>query len=322
MKYALFGATGAVGKALAPVLASANMQFRVVGRSLERLRREFAQYEPLAELHAADLADPHAAKAAADGIDTLFYLVGVPYTNFGEHPRLTRIAVEAATASGVRRFVHVSTVYPYGKPQRDLVDESHPREPHTFKGKMRKEQEDLVFAADGKNGMRITILRPPDFYGPTAELSYARSMFEAAVDGGTANVIGPIDTPHEFIFVPDLARTLFALSGKDEAYGQAWNVAGPGLITTRQFAELVFAAAGKKPRLRIANKTMLRVLGLFNPFFREVLEMHYLWTTPVALDDRRLHDLLPGLSKTSYEDGIKETLRVMRSAPGSSKQAS
>jgi len=199
-------------------------------------------------------------------------------------------------------------------PQQEFISESHPRNPTAFKGRMRKEQEDLVLAADNPKGMRTTILRPPDFYGPDSELSYARAIFDAALKGGTANVIGPIDTPHEFIFVPDLAETLIALSEKEEAYGKAWNVAGPGLITTRKFAELVFGAVHQKPRLRVAGKLMLRALGLFNPFLREVVEMHYLWTTPVKLDDTRLRQLLPNLRKTPYAEGIRATMDVMRAS--------
>jgi nucleoside-diphosphate-sugar epimerase len=197
-------------------------------------------------------------------------------------------------------------------PQQDFVSESHPRNPTAFKGRMRKEQEDLVLAADNPQGMRTTLLRPPDFYGPDSKWSYVRAIFDAALKGGTANVIGPIDTPHEFIFVPDLAETLVALSEKEEAYGKAWNVAGPGLITTRQFAELVFDAVHQKPRLRVAGKFTLRVLGLFNPFLREVVEMHYLWTTPVKLDDARLRQLLPNLHKTPYAEGIRLTINAMR----------
>ena len=236
----------------------------------------------------------------------------MPYPQFEKHPKLTKIALEAAAAAGIRRFVHVGTVYPYGRPLRERVDELQPRNPHTFKGRMRKEQEDLVMAADGKNGMHTAILRAPDFYGPTADLSFTRAIFDAALRGGTANVIGPIDTPHEFIYVPDLAAGLLALSEKDEAYGHAWNIGGPELITTRHFAELVFAAAQRRPRLRAANKTMLRLLGIFNPLLREVVEMHYLWTTPVALDDTRLRQLLPNLRKTSYKEGIEATLHAMR----------
>jgi nucleoside-diphosphate-sugar epimerase len=314
MKYSIFGATGSVGKALGAELAKRGSSFRVVGRSEESLRRHFHAYESLVEYCEADLADPLAAARAAAGVDTIFYTVGVPYTQFQLHPKLIKIALEAAAAAGVSRFIHVGTVYPYGVPQTGFVSESHTRNPVAFKGKMRKEQEDLVLAADQRTGMRTTILRPPDFYGPDAELSYARAIFVAAVKGGTANVIGPVDTPHEFIFVPDLAETLVALSEKPEAYGHAWNVAGPALITTREFANLVFAAVHQKPRIRAAGKFVLRVMGLFNPFMREVLEMHYLWTTPVKLDDTRLRKLLPNLKKTPYAEGIEATIKAVKAA--------
>ena len=112
--------------------------------------------------------------------------------------------------------------------------------------------------------------------------------------------------------VPDLAETLIALSEKDEAFGNTWNVAGPGLITTRQFADLVFDAVHQKPRLRVAGKFMLRVAGLFNPVLRELVEMHYLWTTPVKLDDTRLRQLLPNLHKTPYPEGIRQTIDGMQ----------
>jgi len=314
MNYVILGAGGAVGKALAAKLGEKGEPFRVVGRSKERLQKGFARYEPLVDYCTADLSDPEGAARAVAGVGTVFYLVGVPYTQFELHPKLSRIAVQAAAKAGVRRFVHVSTVYPYGLPQTESVNENHPREPKAFKGRMRKEQEDIVLAADNPNGMRTLLVRPPDFYGPESELSYVRAIFDAAVKGGTANVIGPIDTPHEFIFVPDLAETLLRLSQKEEAYGQAWNVAGPGVISTRKFAEMAFAAVGQKPRLRVAGKLMLRVLGLFNPFMREVLEMHYLWTSPVKLDDTRLRKLLPDLHKTPYDEGIPLTVDAMRRA--------
>jgi len=311
-KHAILGAAGAVGTALAAKLAEKGEAFRVVGRSKERLEKQFGKYGSLVEYSAADLSDPEAAARAVTGAETAFYLVGVPYTQFELHPKLTRTAVEAATRAGVRRFVHVSTVYPYGVPRTELVSESHPREPKAFKGRMRKEQEDIVFAADGPRGMRTLIVRPPDFYGPESELSYVRAIFDAAINGGAANVIGPIDTPHEFILVSDLAETLLRLAGREEAYGQAWNVGGPGMISTRRFAELVFAAVGQKPRLRVAGGFLLGLMALFSPFMREVREMHYLWTTPVRLDDTRLRKLLPDLRKTPYEEGIRLTVEAMR----------
>jgi nucleoside-diphosphate-sugar epimerase len=141
IKYALFGATGAVGKALAAKLAERGQSFRVVGRSEGRLRQDFGRYEPLVEYGSADLSDSAAAARDAAGVDTIFYTVGVPYPQFELHPKLTRVALEAAAAARVRHFVHLSTVYPYGVPQQEFVSESHPRNPEAFKGRMRKEQE-------------------------------------------------------------------------------------------------------------------------------------------------------------------------------------
>lgn len=312
---AIFGATGSVGKALADEWANSGIPFRVVSRSEERLRRDFSRYGDWVDCRVADVSDPRAALAAAQGVDTIFYTVGVPYTQFHLHPQFTRVVLDAAVSAGVSQFILQGTVYPFGLPQRETVDESHPRNPQTHKGKMRKEQEDLVLAAHGRGNLHTTILRAPDFYGPESELSYVSDIFKAAVEGRRANVVGPINVPHEFIFMPDLARTLIALAEKAEAYGTAWNVAGPGMITIRRFAEIAFAAAGRKSALRVAGRTLLRLAGLFKPFMREVAEMHYLWTNPVMLDDSKLRRLLPDLRKTSYEDGIRATIEAMRT-PG------
>ena len=40
-----------------------------------------------------------------------------------------------------------------------------------------------------------------------------------------------------------------------------------------QLVGLVFGAIHLKPHLRVAGKFMLRILGLFDPFLREVVEM-------------------------------------------------
>ena len=42
-------------------------------------------------------------------------------------------------------------------------------------------------------------------------------------------------------------------------------------------------------KLRVAGKGMLRVIGLFNPIIKELVEMNYLMSTPVLMDDRALH---------------------------------
>jgi nucleoside-diphosphate-sugar epimerase len=258
--------------------------------------------------------DPASVRAAVRGLDTLIYLVGVPYHQFAQHPVVMRQTLAGAVAEGVQRMALVGTVYPYGLPRTERVAEDHPREPHTFKGRMRKAQEDLLLEADAAGKIRGTILRLPDFYGPGIEKSFLHDVFVAALAGRTANMIGPIDTPHEFIYVPDVGSVLLDLADRPEAYGRWWHLGGPGTLTQREFATKVFAAVGRPTKVRVAGKTTLRLMGLFNPLMRELVEMNYLQTDPVVLDDSALQRLLGPVKKTSYDEGIRKTLDGMGGA--------
>ena len=307
MQIALLGAAGAIGQSVSNTLCSNGRSYRVAGRNREQLERSFGS-DPLAEIVTWNPNDPESVRAAVRGMDALVYLVGVPYNQFQLHPQLMRATLTGAIAEQVERILLVGTVYPYGRPQMSRVTEQHPREPHTFKGRMRKEQEDILLEADAAGRVRATILRLPDFYGPAVDKSFLHLLFQAAAQGGTANLIGPIDKEHEFVYVPDVGRVLVSLLEKPEAYGHWWNLAGAGAITQRAVAEQVFAMVGRKPKMRVVGKTGLRILGLFNPFMRELVEMHYLMTTPVLLDDSALLKLLGHIEKTPYPTGFERTL--------------
>lgn len=314
-RVALFGATGAIGKSIAHALSSEGRGYRVVGRSRPALEQTFAT-DPMLDLFAEIVTwnpdEDASIRAAARGIDTLIYLVGVPYDQFHLHPLLMRRTIDAAVAEGVERIVLIGTVYPYGRPAAARVTESHPRDPHTYKGRMRKEQEDALLDADAAGRVRATILRLPDFYGPGVDKSFLHSLFEAAAKGGKADLVGPIDVPHEFVFVPDVGPVVTALAQSSAAYGRWWNLAGPGTITQREIVHQVFALAGRKPNFRVAGKMSLRLLGLFNPLLRELVEMHYLLTTPVLMDDSALTHLVGDIRKTPYAEGIERTLAHYR----------
>jgi nucleoside-diphosphate-sugar epimerase len=146
------------------------------------------------------------------------------------------------------------------------------------------------------------------------EGSFLHGLFKAVVNGKTADMVGPIDTPHEFVFVPDVGPVTLALAEKPEAYGRCWNFAGPGVTTQRQIAEEAFAMVGREPKIRVVGKLGLRAIGLFQPFVRELVEMHYLQTTPVLMDDSALTELLGEVGKTPYAEGVRLTLESYRTA--------
>ena len=308
----LFGAAGAIGQSIATALAAQQQPYRVVGRSREALSSTFG-HDPLAGIATWNPDDPLSVRAAAQGIDTIVYLVGVNYWQFELHPRLMKQTLDGAIAAGVKHILLIGTVYPYGRPQTRPVREDHPREPHTFKGRMRKAQEDLLLGAHAEGRIAATVLRLPDFYGPGVDKSFLHSAFVAAVNSGVANLIGPIDKPHEFVFVPDVGPVVARLVETPAAQGQVWHLAGAGVTTQRAIVEQIEQQVGHPIRVRVAGKTMLRLIGLFNPLMREMVEMHYLLTDPLLMDDGALQRLIGPLHKTSYVDGVRRCLAAVRS---------
>jgi nucleoside-diphosphate-sugar epimerase len=307
---AIFGAAGAIGRAVGAELERRGIPFRAVGRSRPKLEQAFGKMAN-AEVFPADLSEARAAGAAARGVDTIIYCVGLPYPSHQLHPALMRTTLEAAKLVKVSHLVLPSSVYSYGVPRTSSVAETHPREPHTRKGKYRKEQEDLLMAAHAAGGPQGMIVRLPDFYGPHADLGLANPIFRAALAGKTANWVGPDNTPHEFVYVPDTGAVIVDLASRAECYGEAWNFGGAGTINTMDFITRIYRAVGRAPKYRAAGAGLLKMLGWFNPTIREVVEMLYLQETPVILDDRKLLAKLP-VHKTPYDDGIRQTLEWMR----------
>lgn len=316
-KVGLFGAAGAAGQIIAAALSAAGRDYRVVGRSRQPLEAAFGR-DPHAEIVTWNPDDPASIRAAAAGLQTVIYLVGVPYDQFAAHPPLMEKTLEGVTAAGVERLILIGTVYPYGRARGNPISEDHPREPHTFKGRMRLAQENLVLAAHGHHGLSTLVLRLPDFYGPCIERSLLNGVFEGAANAKRAQMVGPIDVPHEFIYLPDVGPVVERLTRTPEAYGRWWHLAGTGTLTQREVARQAYALAGRAPKLMVAGKTMLRVLGLFNPLMRELVEMNYLMTEPVVLDDSALTKLLGPIAKTSYEEGIRRCFEAARDAASAS----
>jgi nucleoside-diphosphate-sugar epimerase len=304
---AIFGAAGAIGHSLAAELNRRGIGFRAVGRHRERLTTAF----PAAEVHTANFEDKGSTLEAARGIDTIFYAAGAPYTNFALHPVMMQNVVDAAIEAGVARLVVIGTVYSYGLPQTMPVSEQHPRKPNTYKGRMRKKQEDIALAAHTAGELQAMVVHLPDFYGPQADLSFAKPVFDAALQGKRADWLGPVNRPHEFIYTPDAGAPLLDLAALDDAYGQHWNLGGVAIIS-RDFLTKVYEAAGNPPQWRAVPGWTIQLAGFFNSMLREVAEMSYLWKYPVILDDRKLRARLKTVKKTPYDQGIRETVAFLR----------
>lgn len=305
----ILGAAGATGQAIGKELIQRGIAPRLVGRREQAIRSAYPNSN--VEIVVADLETPEGARCAMAGMEVVILTLGLPYDQFGRYPALMRTIVEAAQQAGVKRFLLVTNIYPYGRPQTNLVDETHPRKPHTFKGQMRLEQEQILQAS----GLEWLILRLPDFFGPEAEFSHARLILDAALAGKTADVFQPANTPHQLVYTPDVGPIVANLLALDHGWREVYHFAGSGLTTVEDFARQVFRLAGYPAKLRVAHTWMVWLMGLFSPIMKEFVEMMYLHETPVNLSDAKLEALLGKLHRTSYEEGITKSLERMRVRP-------
>lgn len=309
MRIAIVGA-GPIGRSVAEAYHAGGEAVRLVGRRAAPLT---ALQQPGDEIVTADVATPDGCRAAVAGAETAVYALGLPYTTraFAAYPAMMAMFVDAARAAGVRRVLLISNVYPYGKPQAATVSETHPRVPCSAKGRYRMEQEDILLAAN-RPGFETISLRLPDFYGPDVSAGILDLATRAAATGKTGTLLGPVDTPHEFVFTPDVGPVVKALLEHPGVAAGPYNFAGAGIITQRQLAELLYEGAGHAPKLRVMGPFMQDVVGLFMPILRELKEMRYLHHTPVLLDDGKLHALLPDLKKTPYREGARIAVAAVR----------
>jgi len=116
----LTGASGFVGRRLAPALAAAGVVVRCVSRDAERAARRWPEQTWVS----ADLAHPDDLARALDGCRQAYYLVhsmAEPGVDFGAREvRLARAFAAAAAAAGLERIIYLGGVAPQGPPSDHL----------------------------------------------------------------------------------------------------------------------------------------------------------------------------------------------------------
>jgi nucleoside-diphosphate-sugar epimerase len=210
------------------------------------------------------------------------------------------------------RMIFPGNVYIYGHTQSAKVSEDHPRNPYSRKGKVRVQLEDMFLESSRMNEVPTVIVRFPDFYGPNAS-GIADGIFSAAVARKTARWLGNLDAVHEFNLISDAAKAMVVAAGREDAYGQDFNVPGPEAITAREWINLVFKEAGGPPKMKGTSKLTMRLFGLFNKMAREFAEMQYLTEEPLILDGTKFAQFFGNkYPSTAYTEGIRQTLAWLK----------
>lgn len=192
--------------------------------------------------------------------------------------------------------------------------------------------EDLPRSADrGKPGVRVELLRAraasatptvsvaaADFLGPRVRNSHAgERMVPTILAGKTMRVVGSLDQPHSFTYVPDLAAAMIRGAADESLWDSFLHAPTNPAVTQRELIAAFADAAGvPMPKVGAIPAGLLRLIGLVHGETRELAEMSFQFTAPFVLDSSRSEATL-GLKPTPFDVAVQETLDWWRAQQGS-----
>jgi nucleoside-diphosphate-sugar epimerase len=308
MKALVLGASGGMGYALVKELCSRGIEVVAFSRGKEKLQRLF-QDEQGVEVVAGDIFNIAQVEQAADDIDIIFHAINVPYEEWTDkQPQLLNNILHVAKQK-TAKLVMVDNIYAYGRSDGKKVTEGTPKHPHTKKGKIRFDLENMA----KQSGVELLIGHFPDFYGPHATNTLLHFTMENIIRDKRAMFVGDLNIAREYIYTPDGAKALVELALCEEAYGQNWNIPASDVITGAEIFTLIHELTGYNKKAFVVKKGFIRMLGFFNKNMREVVEMLYLTEEPVVLSGEKYEKQIGPIPKTPYKEGLQQTLEVIKS---------
>lgn len=302
--HTLLGANGTIANALVPVLQEHQEQIRLVSRTAKRVEGT--------ENISANLLDRDQVYRAVEGSDIVYLLVGLQYKAAvwrREWPIIMRNVIDACKAFDAK-LVFFDNAYMYGK-VGGLITEEIPYRPCSKKGEVRAEVSTMLQNEMREGNIKATIARAVDFYGPGVEDKSAAGIlvFANMAKGKKAQWFINPDVPRSYNYTPDAARALYLISQEDSAFGEVWHLPSvrPAL-TGRQFITIAASYMNASDKVFVIPKWLLKMLGWFNPFLKEVYEMSYQDEFAFQFDSSKFEKKF-GFQPTPYDEAIRETAK-------------
>ena len=270
------------------------------------------------------LTDTEALADAARGARAVVYAVNPLYTRWdAEMLPLARAGMAVAERLGAT-FMLPGNVYNFGEGMPARLDEATPERPTTAKGRLRVQLE-AELAERAASGLRSVVIRAGDFYGH-GQGSWLDLLIAKKLQSGRLSYPGPLDVPHAWAYLPDLARAFVRVAETTpEQMGarfECLHFAGHTVTGHDWLAALTEVAweqgwlpADGALRTGTLPWGMMRLLSPFNATVASLLEMRYLWDVPHALDGAALARRIGAEPHTPFLDAVRAAITQLDLAP-------
>lgn len=317
-KVLVLGATGGIGGEVARQMRAAGWEVCALTRDVDKARRENAGFSWIK----GDALNRQEVLAAAHGCAVIVHAVNPPgYRNWAElvMPMIDN-TVAAAIAEGAT-IVLPGTVYNFGPDAFPVLHEDSPQHPQTRKGAIRVQLEQHLEQAS-RQGARVLIVRAGDFFGArVANNWFAQGLVKPGKPVHAVSYPGAPGVAHQWAYLPDVARTMLELIERRASldafarFHMAGHVDTDGTQMTRAIQRVVLRRTGHQPRVGRFPWWLMKLIAPFVVTVREMLEMRYLWQTPLLLDNRRLVAALGQEPHTPLEQAVEATLADLGCLP-------
>jgi len=171
----------------------------------------------------------------------------------------TKALIEEAAASGVKRFVLLSSVAVFGNVPNGVLQDSTPTIPTTAYGVSKLEAEQVVQMAGRAKSLEVTILRLPLVYGAGMKGNPLR-LFRL-IRRGTPLPLGSVKNLRSLLYVENLVAAVSTLLESPRSTGGSFLVADSQPISTPDLVRLIARAIGCPARLWNVPLPLVRALG-------------------------------------------------------------
>ncbi|MDN3239633.1 NAD-dependent epimerase/dehydratase family protein [Glycomyces tritici] len=280
--HVVLGATGAIGSSVVAELTARGHEVRAVSRNAEGPQG-----------FQADITTADGAAAACAGAAVVYQCAQPPYARWAEEfVGLTDTVLTGVEKAGAR-LVMADNLYMYG-PVQEPLHEGLPNAAAFPKGRARARVAEMILNAHREGRVSASLGRASDYFGPGGlNTILGPQIFAAAVAGKTARWIGEPDEPHTVSYLPDIAAGLVTLGEHPKADGYAWHLPVAPPTTGTEFLDLVWEAAGGRPRSASLGRGMQRLIGAFNPVVKELGETWYQRDRDWIVDDTAFRAAFP-----------------------------
>ncbi|WP_282161133.1 NAD-dependent epimerase/dehydratase family protein [Ulvibacterium marinum] len=303
----ILGAGGAIGTELAKALTQYTTNIRLVSRKPEKVNTTD-------ELVSADLLNPDAVQKAVKGSSIVYVTLGFPYSFKvwqDSWPKFMENVINACKTNN-SKLVFFDNIYMYDKDHLNGMTEDTPINPPSKKGKIRAEIAQMIWNQIEAGELTALIARSADFYGPSIKQTsmLTEMVFKKLASNQKANWLVSVDQRHSFTYTPDAGKATALLGNTDDAYNEVWHLpTASNPYTGKEWIETIAKEMGVSPRYQIAPRLLVRILGLFIPIMKEMVEMLYQYDRTYVFDSSKFEKRF-NLSPTPYLEGVRNIIKI------------